>query len=63
MGVDDNGSSPAATRNFRLSTVRALPNGCAFSLPRNAKGKRLSVAITATVEDQSKTITSSFRVR
>ncbi len=37
--------------------------GCAFSLPRNAKGKRLSVAITATVEDQSKTITSSFRVR
>jgi hypothetical protein len=37
--------------------------GCTFALPRSAKGKRLSLTITATFQGQSATITSSLRVR
>jgi hypothetical protein len=37
--------------------------GCRFSLPRNARGKRLVVAITATVGDESRTLRTVFRVR
>jgi hypothetical protein len=37
--------------------------GCRFSLPRNARGKRLVLVITATVADQSRTVRTGFRVR
>lgn len=37
--------------------------GCTFALPRRAKGKRLSLTVTATFQGQSATITSSLRVR
>lgn len=37
--------------------------GCTFSIPRSAKGKRLAIAITATVPGESRTLTSSFRIR
>jgi hypothetical protein len=37
--------------------------GCRFALPRNARGKRLVLAITATVSGQSRTLRKVFRVR
>ena len=37
--------------------------GCRYQLPRTARGKRLVIAITATVGDQSQTVRSAFRVR
>jgi hypothetical protein len=37
--------------------------GCTFALPASARGKRLSLAMTATFEDQSATVTRSLRVR
>jgi hypothetical protein len=37
--------------------------GCTFALPASARGKRLSLTITATFRDQSATATSSLRVR
>lgn len=39
------------------------PGGCTFSLPRNAKGKRLAVAITAAVTGDSLMVRKSFTVR
>ena len=36
--------------------------GCTFSLPRDTKGKRLTVAITAAVGSESVTVKSSFTV-
>jgi hypothetical protein len=37
--------------------------GCRFALSRNARGKRLVLAITATVSGQSRTLRKVFRVR
>lgn len=39
------------------------PGACTYALPRNAKGKRLSLTITTTFRDQTATITRSLRVR
>jgi hypothetical protein len=38
--------------------------GCRWSLPKNAKGKRLVITVTATYQDaEPVTVTSSFKVR
>jgi hypothetical protein len=63
-----NEEMPAASFRCRATLARKAlrgrgVGGCTFTLARNAKGKRLTIVVTATLAGDSRTLTRSFTVR
>ena len=65
----DTGEQLPATGYRCRATLAGRPlrgtgaGGCAYSLPRNAKGKRLAITIAATLDYETRTLRSSHVVR